>query len=233
MKSSLRKKVVWGVALTALLFLGMSAPYASAQAGQAEPVKASGDVQPPKLLKSVSPVYPEEARKKRLEGTVILEVKTDVKGKVTDVKVLRSIPALDQAAIDAVKQWVYEPKIIGGKPVPIVFTVTVRFVLDKKEKGPETKGVVKQGEVEPPKLIKQVDPVYPEDARKQGIEGTVILEVTIDVEGKVKDVKVLESIPALDQAAVDAVKQWVYEPKIIDGKPKQVVCTVTVRFKLK
>lgn len=233
MESTLRKKVVWGIALAALVFLGMSAWAAQAQAGQAEPVKASGDVKPPALIKQVPPVYPEEARKKRVEGTVILEVKTDVKGKVTDVKVLRSIAALDQAAIEAVKQWEYEPKIIEGKPVPIVFTVTVRFVLDKKEKGPETKGVVKQGEVEPPKLIKQVAPVYPGDARKQGIQGAVILEVTIDIEGKVKDVKVLESIPALDQAAIDAVKQWVYEPKIIDGKPKQVVCTVTVRFTLK
>jgi protein TonB len=48
---------------------------------------------------------------------------------VVGVKVLRSIPELDQAAIDALKQWKYEPKIIDGKPRALIFTVTVRFQL--------------------------------------------------------------------------------------------------------
>jgi protein TonB len=64
-----------------------------------------------------------------VEGVVILGVKTDEEGKVKDVIVLRSIPLLDQAAIDAVRQWVYEPLVIDGKAVPVVFTVTVRFQL--------------------------------------------------------------------------------------------------------
>jgi TonB family protein len=60
---------------------------------------------------------------------VILGVKTDEKGAVRDLIVLRSIPLLDQAAMDAVRQWSYEPKVIDGKAVPVVFTVTVRFEL--------------------------------------------------------------------------------------------------------
>ena len=60
---------------------------------------------------------------------VILGVKTDVYGRVADTIVLRSIPLLDQAAIDAVKQWVYEPFLKDGQAVPVVFTVTVRFNL--------------------------------------------------------------------------------------------------------
>jgi protein TonB len=92
-------------------------------------VRAIKDVMPPKLVKEVRAVYPEIARQSRVEGVVILGVKTDETGKVVDVMILRSIPLLDQAAIDAVRQWVYEPMIVDGKAVPVVFTATVRFQL--------------------------------------------------------------------------------------------------------
>ena len=92
-------------------------------------VRIEKDVKPPRLVKEVSPVYPEIARVAEVQGVVILGVKADEEGKVKDVIVLRSIPLLDQAAIDAVRQWVYEPLVIEGKAVPVVFTVTVRFQL--------------------------------------------------------------------------------------------------------
>ena len=65
----------------------------------------------------------------RIEGTVILEASTDTYGRVVAVRVLRSIPLLDAAAVDAVRQWVYEPLLVNGRPRPVTFTVTVRFVL--------------------------------------------------------------------------------------------------------
>ncbi|MDD8021226.1 MAG: energy transducer TonB [Acidobacteriota bacterium] len=88
------------------------------------------------------------------------------------------------------------------------------------------------GGIKPPTLIKRVDPVYPEMARQAGVEGTVILEVTTDIYGRVANIKILKSVPILDQAAIEAVKQWVYEPLIIDGQPKGIIFTVTVTFKL-
>jgi len=196
---------------------------------------------PPKLIKEVAPVYPEAARKAGVEGTVVMEATADTYGRVASIKVLRSIPLLDQAAIDAVKQWVYEPMVIAGKKVPVVFTVTVKFRLDDKKK-PEAGGVVggvvggvlKPGadKVMPPKLVRQVDPVYPEMAQNARVEGAVILEATTDTYGRVVSIKVLRSIPLLDQAAVDALKQWVYEPMVIDGKPRPVTFTVTMQFDL-
>ena len=87
------------------------------------------DVKPPKLIREVMPVYPEVARQAKVQGAVILAVKTDEYGRVANVIVLRSIPLLDQAAIDAVRQWVYEPFVQDGKAAPVVFTVTVRFQL--------------------------------------------------------------------------------------------------------
>jgi periplasmic protein TonB len=93
------------------------------------PVRAVGEVRPPKLVRRIEPDYPEIARQARVEGIVVLEATTDAYGRVMDVRVLRSIPLLDQAAVDAVRQWVYEPLIINGRPRPVTFTVTVRFVL--------------------------------------------------------------------------------------------------------
>jgi len=207
-------------------------------------VRAIGKIKPPRLVKSVEPVYPEEAKKKKISGIVILEARTSETGDVEDVLVLRSVPGLDEAAKAAVKQWKYEPMVINGQPQKIVFTVTVRFMLDDKEKEvlaaahrkraeEFARGAVKAvGEIEPPKAIKIVDPVYPEAARQEKVEGVVILSVKTDESGQVIDAMVLRSIPLLDPAAIAAVKQWVYEPTVIDGKPVKMVFTVTVRFQL-
>jgi protein TonB len=96
----------------------------------AEPaLVAVGEVRPPRLVRRIEPAYPELARQARAEGVVILEATTDIHGRVAAVRVLRSIALLDAAAVDAVRQWVYEPLLINGRPRPVTFTVTVRFVL--------------------------------------------------------------------------------------------------------
>jgi len=95
----------------------------------APPIKAIGDIRPPRLIKRVWPVYPEEARERKIGGGVTLEVTTDIYGKVQKVKVLRSIPLLDHAAIDAVRQWEYEPKLVNGIPRAICFNIIVPFIM--------------------------------------------------------------------------------------------------------
>jgi len=64
-----------------------------------------------------------------VSGVVIIEATIGANGRVTDAKVLRSIPLLDQAALDAVKQWVFTPTLLNGVPVPVIMTVTVNFTL--------------------------------------------------------------------------------------------------------
>ncbi len=195
-------------------------------------------VQPPKLIKMVEPIYPRTAREARIDGSVVMEAQTDIYGRVQNVKILRSIPLLDQAAIDAVRQWVYEPMVIGGKPQSVIFTVTVRFDLKDwplKSASPNVpaEGPVRAiGEIKPPVLIKQVEPNYPKIAAEARVEGIVILEAQTDILGRIAAVKVLRSVPLLDQAAIDAVRQWQYEPMVINGKPREAVFTVTVRFTL-
>jgi len=95
--------------------------------GQA--VRVGGQIKEPKKLKDVKPNYPDIAKQARVQGVVILECTISPQGKVSDVKVLRGIPLLDAAAIEAVKQWVYTPTLLNGVPVPVIMTVTVNFRL--------------------------------------------------------------------------------------------------------
>jgi protein TonB len=92
-------------------------------------VRVGGQIKEPKKLKNVNPTYPDIAKQARVQGVVILECTISPQGKVTDVKVLRGIPLLDAAAIEAVKQWVYTPTLLNGVPVPVIMTVTVNFRL--------------------------------------------------------------------------------------------------------
>lgn len=93
------------------------------------PIRLEGQYTPPKLIRKVKPVYPLIARQARVEGVLILEATTDEQGRVNHVEVIRSIPLLEQAAVEAVRQWIYEPMIINGKPRAVIFKVKVNFVL--------------------------------------------------------------------------------------------------------
>jgi TonB family protein len=90
-------------------------------------VIAIGEIKPPRLIKEVIPINPEIIPENLVIGTVVLGVRVDTHGRVTDVKVLKSIPLLNKAAVDAVKQWIYEPFILDGKPMPVVFSLNVVF----------------------------------------------------------------------------------------------------------
>ena len=93
-------------------------------------VRVGGNIKEPKKLKNVAPTYPDIAKQARVQGVVILECTISPQGKVTDVKVLRGIPLLDDAAKEAVRQWVYTPTLLNGVPVPVIMTVTVNFKLN-------------------------------------------------------------------------------------------------------
>jgi len=89
----------------------------------------AGKVEPPVKIKDVKPVYPAVAKSARITGTVQVEATIGPDGKVVDTRVVRSVPMLDEAALDAVRQWEYRPSLQNGNPVPSVMTVNVNFVL--------------------------------------------------------------------------------------------------------
>lgn len=94
-----------------------------------QPVIVGGKIAAPSKLRDVAPIYPALAQAARVQGMVILRATIDSTGQVIDLAVLKSIPLLDQAALDAVRQWQYSPTMLNGVPVPVVMTVTVSFAL--------------------------------------------------------------------------------------------------------
>jgi protein TonB len=88
------------------------------------------------------------------------------------------------------------------------------------------------GQIKAPKIVKQVPPVYPELAAQARLTSVIILEALVDLNGSVKTVTVLRGAPLFDDAAIAAVKQWRYQPLLLNGVPTEFILTVTVKFNL-
>jgi len=93
------------------------------------PVRVGGDIKPPTRIKYVKPIYPPGAQSARVEGVVFIQATIGPTGKIMDAKILKSIPLLDAAALEAVRQWEFTPTTRNGVPVPVIMTVTVSFTL--------------------------------------------------------------------------------------------------------
>lgn len=179
----------------------------------ADAVRVGGTIRTPMKIKDVRPVYPPEAQAANVSGLVILEALIGRDGAVEQAQVLRSIPMLDQAAVDAVMQWRFRPTLLNGVPVPVIMTVTVNFTLQGSsgQRGRIPEGAVRvHGEM--PSVIKDVKPRYPYEALTSRVEGTVQVAATIGTDGTVTDARVVRSIPVLDAAAIEAVRQWKFTP---------------------
>ena len=213
----------------------------------------------PKLLHSVKPVHPEEAIRDSLEGKVFLKFMVNVDGSVSDVRVLRGAEVFHQAAIDAVSQFRYKPAEHNGKPVAVWMTQPVSFRLPKQQtrqvsrsswyvprnssknfrivKGFSNEGMtVFEVEVEP-KLLHSVEPVYPEAALEDKVEGLVFLQCVVNIDGSVSDIAVMKSFNTIErkefqQAAIDAVSQYRFKPAEHNGKPVAVLIPHVVAFRL-
>jgi TonB family protein len=94
-----------------------------------QPVRAGGDVKQPTKIKDVAAQYPAEAVRKHVQGLVWVEFTVDTTGHVEAARVIRGVPLLDQAALDAVKQWEFTPPLVNGLPRPVILTAEVSFTL--------------------------------------------------------------------------------------------------------
>jgi protein TonB len=116
----------------ALLMLLCLAGLALAQTDQPEKpmrVRVSRGVADKNKIRDVKPEYPQRARANGIQGNVLLQVVIDTTGKPTNIKVLQGDPILAEAAMDAVRQWRYEPYTIKKKPVEVETTILIQFLL--------------------------------------------------------------------------------------------------------
>jgi TonB family protein len=186
------------------------------------PVRVGSDIRTPTKIKHVDPVYPEIAMQAKVRGVVVAEIRIGTDGSVEDAKILRSIPLLDQAALDAVRQWRFTPTLLNGQAVPVMLTVTVNFTPQGAGGQPSPAPIEMATQVEPkrsPRVIKDVKPRYPEEGLEAKVSGTVEVAVTIGTDGKVSAAHVVRGVPMFNQAALDAAYQWEFEPV---GQPVEV-----------
>jgi protein TonB len=133
-----------------------------------------------------------------------------------------------ESAVKAVEQWSFEPAVRNGEPIDSEVLIPIAFNLEDTKPLETT---------EPPSIITDLCPLpeYPEAARKAGVEGKVLLEVMVKADGSVVSASVREGIaghPELDRAAVDAVKQWKFEPATADGVPVDMKINIPIEFRL-
>jgi protein TonB len=120
--------------------------------------------------------------------------------------------------------------IVGGPEVEIAGVVTPPPVVVEP---PPTRPVRPGGNIRSPQRVTHANPVYPPVALAARVQGIVIIDATIDVDGRVQAAKVLRTdSPLLNEAALAAVRQWVFTPTLLNGIPVSVVMTVTVQFRL-
>ncbi len=94
-----------------------------------EPLVVGGDITEPVVVRKVEPVYPEPARRGRIQGVVVFRAVINESGDVESIQTLRGVPFLTEAALEAVRQWKYKPAMLDGQAVRVYFTVTVTFRL--------------------------------------------------------------------------------------------------------
>jgi len=119
------------LALTAVLAI-LVFPMSGTSWASGQPLKVEGEVQGPKAVNVVEPIYPESLKAKKIESIVTLQTVVDETGRVAQAEVTGSTgyPEMDQSALDAVKTWTFKPATLHGKPVAVYYTMKIRFTLE-------------------------------------------------------------------------------------------------------
>ncbi len=223
-------------------------------------IRVDGPVMAAQIVKKVAPEYPAVAKAGDIQGAVALKARIDKEGNVVNLQLISGHPMLAPAAIEAVKQWKYNPYLLNGEAVDVETTVTVNFTLAGNppsagatgdNAGNQDYGIagaissapgtaqaavpqrirVSSG-VAQGLLVSKVQPEYPPDAKEQRIQGVVVLQAIIDKEGGVANLQLISGHPLLAPAAIEAVKQWKYKPYLLNNTPLEVDTQIQVNFTL-
>jgi TonB family protein len=213
-------------------------------------------VVPPRPISVVRPKYPKEARKKKIEGPVVLRASVTLDGTLRDLTVVSGDPILADAALEAVRQWRYQPSKVNGEPVEAQHEITVTFKRDESTAylGPDDlspdvpleppadiqerilAGELVSGdsrEVTHPTTIFAPDPEYSETARRIKYQGTCVLGLIVGADGNPLSVWITRPAgEGLDEKSIEAVKLWKFQPATKDGEPVAVFLNVETTFRL-
>jgi len=199
----------------------------------------------PVPIKQVNPIYPDSARRNNIQGKVSVRALLGADGIIKEVKVVKNESNSSELATEAMKaalDWQFTPPKVHQQPTEVYITIPFNFKL-ADDKGVKDKKISDDFTPvdEQPVPIKQVQPHYPELARRSGVEGTVWLKVLVSKEGKVKDVNVMSvssnlknsgTPGGLEEAAMEAARQWTFKPAMMKNKPVEVWVSIPFKFKL-
>ncbi len=191
----------------------------------------TGDVPPAVAEYTTPPLYSDEARRRGLEGVVVVRAHIDATGRVRDARVAQGLGAgLDQNALVALRQWHFRPGSRNGAAVAMDIEIEIAFTLRNESINAQIANdmvsLVGPG-VTPPQAVKVVNPRSPDDR----VTGTVVLEVVLLEDGTPRIVRILRSLRTdLDEIAVEAFAQWRFSPAQKDGRPIKVRMNAAVRF---
>jgi len=202
----------------------------------------------PEPLTQIKPVYPETLKLAGIQGKVFIETLVDEKGKVAETKVLKTDnDGLCKPAIEAIKKTKFSPAISkDGKKVKSWVVIPIAFKLEEKhdakpndnysgevsESDPDIDAYVEVDKY--PEVIESGEPIYPEEATKNGIEGKVFVKVLVDKNGNPKKTVILKSENEIfNNAAMEAAKKCKFTPATQKGKPIAVWVVLPYKFALK
>jgi TonB family protein len=191
------------------------------------PLRIGPDVSSPTVVFKVAPEYSEEAFFAKREGVVVLSLVVQKDGTATDVRIVRSLGlGLDEKAMDAVKQWRFQPGKKDGQPVPVFATVEVTFYLPRWR-------------LDNAQCKRPAGPVFPRSSKETyppsigtAKRTSVSLSYQVDEQGNPRNIRVEgSSDPHWDGPAVTAVSQWRYEPIMQNNQPVSFSCNIKLEYR--
>lgn len=207
----------------------------------------------PALKSQLKPVYPKLAKLAGIEGTVYLKLLINEKGNVEKAKVEQGVKdMLDNAALDAAKKASFSPAMLNNKAVKVWVILPVAFKLEVEKT--VSGRLLKYDELDPipynqseedppmnkyievdkmPDFVNKANPVYPEEAKKNGIEGRVFVKMLVGKEGVPKRAVVVKSDNEIfNQSAIEAAMKYTFTPAMQGGKPVAVWVVMPFKFEL-
>lgn len=206
------------------------APTSPPRPTASQPVRMDAKTEAARLISDPKPEYPLLARMAHVQGEVKFHALIGKDGSVDELKLLSGNPLLVGPAMQAVKNWRYQPTLLKGQPVEVATEIDVGFVLAQAGK---VKVYNVGGDVSPPRPVYAPNPPYTDAARNAKIHGTVVLAIVIGPLGLVRQVRVIQSLDkGLDEQAVRTVRTWRFRPAVRKGIPVPVRIRVDANFQL-
>ena len=182
----------------------------------------------PTVLRSTVALYTEDARTHGIEGRVTIGAVIDENGRITSSRILKGLGfGLDQVALASVQEWTLSPATRNGLPVSVGAQLDVEFNLRSAN------ALLMGPGMTPPTVQSRVEPHYTPEAARAKASGTVVLQAVVKTDGTIDILRVVRGLPyGLTDSAIDAIKQWRFQPGQQNGQNADIALNVEVNFNL-